>query len=136
MRNRLVVALCVAMICMLVGCKKSNDLVGTWVGSMQGATLETEMKPDGKYSSTVSVSAAGQNLVFKYSGTYKIDGKNLTSTVDDIDVSQIPQAMQAMMKQQLQSQAQQNMTGTFEMPDKDTLKITSQGTTFEMKRKK
>jgi len=61
-------------------------LVGTWIGSYDGATFTITFSADGRFVETYSYQAEDET----YSGTYTYDGLMLTLRYDDGDVDRYP----------------------------------------------
>ena len=71
---------------LLTGCAHKPTVVGTWNGTTttaQGGTLKTtlQLTEDGKETMTASTSGGPLSLTMTGSGTYTVDGSNLTQNI-------------------------------------------------------
>ena len=68
-----------------VGCAPKPTIVGKWQGTMTqpGGAVNTTMEftPDGKETISAQAPVAGTPMDIGVSGTYKVDGTNLTQTL-------------------------------------------------------
>jgi len=73
------------------GCGHRDTIVGKWQGTVtqpRGTMNSTfEFTQDGKETINTSVSAMGRMLPISISGTYTVDGANLTQTLTTMTVS-------------------------------------------------
>ena len=61
---------------LLIGCSKSNPLIGTWSGSTMGTESEITFGRDGSYTEKTG----GMSV----SGTYSVDGGKCSITVEGV----------------------------------------------------
>ena len=77
MKKFFVSALCMIALVLVVGCGKSNVLIGTWKGSSNDGLKTTFV-----FDKDKKVSYENQ-FGFKSNGTYKIDGNKVTINLKD-----------------------------------------------------
>ncbi len=105
---------------LLVACSK-NPLVGKWNmsgGSMPAAAKSVvEFKGDGTFVMNVEISQMGIVAKIDSSGTYKMEGEKLTTTISkfNVDDSQIPAAFRQVAKSQIEQSMNKPNEGTFKL---------------------
>ena len=105
---------------LLVACSK-NSLVGKWNmsgGSMPAAAKSVvEFKSDGTFVMNVEISQMGIVAKIDSSGTYKMEGEKLTTTISkfNVDDSQIPAAFRQVAKSQIEQSMNKPNEGTFKL---------------------
>jgi hypothetical protein len=105
---------------LLVACSK-NPLVGKWNmsgGSMQaGAKSVVEFKGDGTFVMNVEISQMGIVAKIDSSGTYKMEGEKLTTTISkfNVDDSQIPAEFRQVAKSQIEHLMNKPIEGTLKL---------------------
>ena len=105
---------------LLVACSK-NPLVGKW--NMSGGSMPAvaksvvEFKGDGTFVMNVEISQMGIVAKIDSSGTYKMEGEKLTTTISkfNVDDSQIPAAFRQVAKSQIEQSMNKPNEGTFKL---------------------
>ena len=105
---------------LLVACSK-NPVVGKW--NMSGGSMPpsaksvVEFKGDGTFVMNVEISQMGIVAKIDSSGTYKMEGEKLTTTISkfNVDDSQIPAAFRQVAKSQIEQSMNKPNEGTFKL---------------------
>ncbi|MBS1716108.1 MAG: hypothetical protein JSS72_00070 [Armatimonadetes bacterium] len=70
----------------IVGCAPKNKLLGTWESTVAAGpasvTTTTTYKDDGSFNASVEIKGGPVPTKASYTGTYKLDKDDLTTTVD------------------------------------------------------
>jgi hypothetical protein len=134
-------SLTLASLLLLTACA-GPSLVGTWTGtvSVQGANADVTVSFQQGGAMTTDMKIAGPanaEMAIKTTGTYKLEGEALTTTVDNVDLTMPPalKQMEAMIKDQIQKESAVS-SGSIKWVDANTVELTpAQGNVLTLKRK-
>ncbi len=133
--KKFLILVLITSIALLAGCKKTNPLIGTWDGSVNGAQMNMTFEEAGTFNERVTLPnpMGGAEWHAGGSGTYTTEGEKLTLKVTAVDVKELPAMAQSMAEKQLKDAASQEVTYKV---DGDTLTMTTKAGVVTFTRKK
>jgi hypothetical protein len=116
----------------LTACKHDPSVVGKWTGEVQNNTLTFDLQAD----NTLTVSVKVANVAADITGTYTVDPKNLTLTLQKYKLNNVPEALKSVASSAMESVIKQPYKFAYHFNSEDELAVTYNGKTDVWKRVK
>ena len=129
MRKTLCATALVALALLGAGCKKASPIVGKWTGAMQGAAAASGASATYEFKDDKTMSIVTQqgpaNLTI--SGTYALDGENLTINFKDVTASGVPKEAAAYVDLMKKGLVAKPINAKLKVVSDDSLSLSGEG---------
>jgi hypothetical protein len=127
-----------ALATVLIACQAASKIVGTWeseIAAGQGKLTQT-MKADNTYSGVLELPLpSGGKAKVAFSGNYKLEGENLTTTVTKYSMEGVPKSFEEMAKAEQDKAMNKPQSSTISWKNDNEMVMTVQGQQMTFKRK-